>query len=100
MEGVQQAHPTPTTGLVALGLSDSAPHTFVADLQGLVAAGVRVALPSPSPFGPTGKVTTLSLLHLRFACGVALYVDLPPIWESVARGKEARWMGLPPSIRP
>ena len=42
-------------------------------------------MPSPAPSDPTGKVATLSLLHLRFACGVAVDVDLPPIWEEVAR---------------
>ena len=29
----------------------------------------------------------LLLLHLRFAYGVVGYVDLPPIWEEVARMK-------------
>ena len=29
----------------------------------------------------------MSLLHLRFVCGVAADVDLPPIWEPVARGR-------------
>ena len=33
-----------------------------------------------------GKVATLSLLHLHFSCGVAVDVDIPPIWDSVARG--------------
>ena len=46
-----------------------------------------MSLPSPALSGPTGKVVTLSLLHLRFACGVAVDVDLPPTWESVARGR-------------
>ena len=44
-------------------------------------------MPSPAPSGPTGKVVTLSFLHPRFACGVAADEDLPPIWESVARGR-------------
>ena len=44
-------------------------------------------MPSPALSGLTGKVATLSLLHLRFTCRVALDVDLPPIWESVARGR-------------
>ena len=56
-------------------------------MQGVAAAGVTAALPSPVLSGPTGKVATLSLLHLRFVCGVAADVDLTPIWESVARGR-------------
>ena len=32
-------------------------------------------------------MATLSLLQIRFVCGVAADVDLPPIWESVARGQ-------------
>ena len=56
-------------------------------MQGVVANGVAAALPSPGLSGPTGKVATLSLMHLRFVCGVAADVDLPPIWESVARGR-------------
>ena len=92
-EGVQQAwsapvtHPAPATGLGALGISDSALHAIAVAMQGVVANGVAAALPSPVPSGTTGKVATLSLLHLRFLCGVAADVDLPPIWESVARGR-------------
>ena len=44
-------------------------------------------LTSPSPVAPTGKVATLSLLHLHFAFGVKGYGDLPPIWEAVVRGE-------------
>ena len=62
-------------------------HALAAPLQGVVANWVAAALPSPAPAGPTGKVATLSLLHLRFVCGVAADVDLPPNWESVARGR-------------
>ena len=62
-------------------------HALAAALQGVVANGVAAALPSLAPSGPTGKVATLSLLHLRFVCRVAADVDLPPIWESVARGR-------------
>ena len=36
---------------------------------------------------PVGRFTTLSLLNLRFACGVAGDGDMSPIWEVVARGK-------------
>ena len=85
MEGGHQAQPAPATGLAELGLPDSALHAFATALQGVVAAGVSAALPSPAPSVPTGKVATLSLLHPPFAYGVAMDVDLPPIWESVAR---------------
>ena len=77
----------PETGLAALGLSDANIHTFTSDLQGVVASGVGAALPSPYPLVTMGKVATLSLLHLRFVCGVAEGGDLPPIWEEVARGR-------------
>ena len=93
-EGGQQARaepvtqPAPTTGLAALGLTESAVHALAEALQGVVANGVAAALPSPALSGPTGKVATLSLLHLRFVCGVAADVDLPPIWESVVRGQD------------
>ena len=79
--------PPQSTGLETLGLSDSALHTFAAALQGVVAAGISAAVPSPSLSAPTGKVATLSLLHLRFSYGVAVDGELPPIWEAVARGK-------------
>ena len=85
--------PPPATGLAALGLSESALHAFAAALQGVVVAGVSVAVISPSPSAPTGKVVTLSLLHLRFACRVAVDGDLPPIWEVVTQGK-GRMEGL------
>ena len=76
-------------GLAALDLSYSSLHAFAVALEGVVAAGVSVTLPSPAPCVLTGMVATLSLLHLRFACRVAVYVDLPPIWEAVVwvRGK-------------
>ena len=70
-----------------LGLSDSALHAFALALQGGVAAGVSAEVPPPFLSIPTGKVATLSLLHLRFACGVAADGDLPTIWEAVTRGK-------------
>ena len=70
----------PSTGLAALVLSYYALHVFAAALQGVVAAGVSAAVPSPSPSAPTGKVVTLSLLRLRFECGVSVDGDLPPIW--------------------
>ena len=56
-------------------------------MQGKVANGVAAALPPPASSGPTGKVATLSLLHLRFVCGVAADVEPPPIWEAVAWGQ-------------
>ena len=87
VQGVQQAQSAVATGLAALGLSDSAVHDFAASLQGVVAAGVSTALPSPDPSRLTKKVVTLSLLHLRFAFGVTADVHLPNIWESVAQGR-------------
>ena len=79
--------PPPATGLAALSISDSALHAFPAALQGMLAAGVSAAVPSPYLSNPTGKVATLSLLHLHLTCRVIVYGDLPPIWEVVTRGK-------------
>ena len=59
--------PPPSTGLTDLGLSYSVLHTFAAAVQGVVAALVSVAVPSPSLSAPTGKVVTLSLLNHCFA---------------------------------
>ena len=78
--------PPPTIDLAALILSDTAIHAFTAALQGVLAAGVGAAFPSHYPEAPTRKVATLSLLYLRFVCGVTEYGDLPPIWEALARG--------------
>ena len=75
------------TGLADLGLSNAAIHAFAAELQVVVAAGVGVTLPSPSPTAPTGKVATLSLHHLHFVCRLAVNGYLTPICEEVARGK-------------
>ena len=69
-EGGQQVRLPPATGIVDLGLSNSALHAFEAYLQGVATAGVSAELPSPAPSVLTGKVAKLSLLHLRFACGV------------------------------
>ena len=33
------------------------------------------------------KVARLSLLHLRFACGVAGDSELPPIWDAIVQGR-------------
>ena len=74
-------------GLSVLGLSDATLQAFAEDLQGVVTVGIVSALPSPSPAFPGGKVARLSLLHLRFACGVAGDSDVPPIWEAVALGQ-------------
>ena len=74
-------------GLAALGLSDATLQAFAASLQGVVMAGVVLALPSPSPAAPGGKVACLSLLHLSFACGLAGDSNMPPIWEAVAQGR-------------
>ena len=51
------------------------------------------AFPSPSLYAPTGKLVTLSLLHLHFLYGVAGDGYLPPILEAVARGR-GRMEGL------
>ena len=79
--------PPSATGLADLGLSDSALHAFAAALKGVVEAGVSATVPSPAPSAPTGKVATLSLLYIRFTCGVAVDGGLPCIWEVVAWGK-------------
>ena len=79
--------PPLAVGLAILGLLDSSLHASAASLQCVVAAGVSVAVPSLSLSSPTGKVATLSLLFLRFACGVAVDGGLPPIWEAAAHGK-------------
>ena len=99
----------PATGVAALGLSYSAIHSFAAALQGVVADGVSVAVPSPDPSTPMGKVVTLSLLHLRFTCRVAVEGDLPTIWGEVALQKgrvdrpanlnQALMRGLPSCFR-
>ena len=72
---------------LATGLSKSALHAFAVALQSVVAAGVSAAFPSPAFSVPMGKVVTLSLLNLRFACRVEVDGDLPPIWKEVARRK-------------
>ena len=79
--------PPPATGLAALGMSDSALRAFAAALQGVVEAGVSAEVASPALSSSKGRFTKLSLLHLRFACRVAMDGDLPPIWEAVAQGK-------------
>ena len=76
-----------------LGISDTTVRTITSALQGVVAARVGADLPSPSPSASSGRVADLSLLHLRFACGVAGDLDLSPIWEEVARAK-GRMEGL------
>ena len=76
----------PATGLADLGLSDSAIHIFVAALQKVLTEVLGTALPSLSMAAQTGKVATLSLLHLHFICGVAGDWYLPPIREVLARG--------------
>ena len=87
MEGVQQVRPPLPNGLADLGLLDSTFRAFAAALQGVIADEVIAAVPFPAPSALTGKVATLSLLHLLFACGVEMDGDLPPIWEEFARGK-------------
>ena len=85
--------PPPAMSLSSLGLSDAAIHAFAAALQGVLTEEVGAELPSPYPAAPTWKVAALSLLHLRFVCGVTRDGDLPPIWEAVARGRR-RMEGL------
>ena len=70
-----------------LSLPDAAVHAFADALQGVVVAVVVSSIPSPSLAALAGRVATLSLLYLRFACGVSVDGDLPPIWEVVARLK-------------
>ena len=79
--------PLPYHGLASLGISDAAVHAFSAALQEVVATGVEAALPSHLPAATPGKAKALSLLHLQFACRMAGYVYLSPIWEKVARVK-------------
>ena len=74
-------------GLVDLGISDTAVNTFTSVLQGVVTSVVGADLTSPSPAAPHGRVVYLLLLHIRFACGVEVDVDLPPIWWKVATVK-------------
>ena len=85
--------PPPSTFLAALGLSDYALHSFTAALQGVVVSGVSVAVPFSALSAPTGKVATLSLVHLRFACGVAVDGYVPLIWEAFSQQK-GRMEGL------
>ena len=56
-------------------------------MQGVLTAGVVLALPSPSPSAPRGKMARLSLLYLHFAYGVVGDDDLPPLWEAVTLGQ-------------
>ena len=87
--GGYSSGPPPAAGLGPLGLSDASVHDYESMLQGVVEAGVEADLPSHYPANPAGGggVTTLLLLHLRFAYGVSGNRDLPPIWEVAAQGK-------------
>ena len=58
-------------GLYAISLLDAILQAFSAALQGVVTAGVGMDLHSPYTAAPGGKVACLSLLHLRFVCGVS-----------------------------
>ena len=62
-------------------------HAFAAALQGVVAEGLGMALPSPSNATTTGRSATLSLLHLHFICRVVGVAYLPPLWEEADRVK-------------
>ena len=77
--------PLQLPGMGALGFFDVAVHIFAAALQGVVTSGMEA--PPPPPAAPEGRVTALSILHLRFACGVAGDGEMSPIWEAVTRGK-------------
>ena len=46
----------------------------------------RLSLP-PAPATPVGKVTCLSLLHLRFVCGVTGDRNITSIRDLVAQGQ-------------
>ena len=59
----------------------------------MVADGFSAEVNSPDTSNPRGKITTLYLLHLCFACGVEVDGDLHPIWEEFALGK-GRMEGL------
>ena len=85
--GGQTVVPLPATGIAPLCLPDSALHAFAVALQGVVVAGFSTTVSSISPYFPMGKVATLSLLNLCFACKAAVDGDLSPILESSARGK-------------
>ena len=77
--------PPPDTGLAALGISDYFLHAFAEALQGVLAARVSTEVTSPSPYAPTGNISALYLLHIRFSCGVAVDGEIHPIWEVVPR---------------
>ena len=44
-------------------------------------------LPYPFPAAPMGKVTHLSLIHLRFTCRVVGYSNLSHMWDALVQGK-------------
>ena len=64
----------PKVDIATLGVSNATMHSFTADLQGAVVAGVGAVLTSPS------------IAVMKFVCGVEGYGDFPPIWEKFARG--------------
>ena len=39
--------------------------------------------PTPNATSPTGAMSDLKKLHLRFICGVVSDTDIPPIWSEV-----------------
>ena len=85
--GGYSSGPPPATWTGIMSLSDADIHDFTSALQGVVMEWVEAALPSSSLAAPVGRVVTLLILHLRFACGVAGDGDMPPIWEAVDRRK-------------
>ena len=70
MEGGQTVRPLTATDLAVLGLLGFNIYAFASAYQGVVAAGVSVAVSPPSLSAPMGKGARFSLLHLRFACRV------------------------------
>ena len=77
--------PTLVPGITALGLWYAAFNSFEDAIQAVVAEVVDTAITSPSPATPTGRVSALFLINIRFMCGVAKYGDLAPIWMEVTR---------------
>ena len=65
-----------------MGISDAEVNAFSATLK-----VVGEALPAPLFYAPAGRVAALSLLQLRYTCGVSGDAELPPIWEEADLAK-------------
>ena len=74
-------------GFLDLEISNDTVYACAAALKTVVEEGVGAALPSPSPTTPSGRVAALSLLQLRYTCGVSGDAELPPIWEEADLAK-------------